>query len=103
MQLVRGLVTPQIQRRMQLPTLQKYLKIKAQCYLGRNTALENTEDAEDPQDVAQDPQDVAQDPQDVAQDPQDVAQDPQDVVQDHEEVQDQPGEDARHQETHLSA
>ena len=66
MQLVRGLVTPQIQRRMQLPTLQKYLKIKAQCYLGRNTALENTEDAEDPQDVAQDPQDVAQDPQDVA-------------------------------------
>ena len=59
MQLVRGLVTPQIQRRMQLPTLQKYLKIKAQCYLGRNTALENTEDAEDPQDVAQDPQDVA--------------------------------------------
>ena len=96
MQLVRGLVTPQIQRRMQLPTLQKYLKIKAQCYLGRNTALENTEDAEDPQDVAQDPQDVAQDPQDVA-------QDPQDVVQDHEEVQDQPGEDARHQVTHLSA
>ena len=82
MQLVRGLVTPQIQRRMQLPTLQKYLKIKAQCYLGRNTALENTEDAEDPQDVAQDPQDV---------------------VQDHEEVQDQPGEDARHQVTHLSA
>ena len=66
MQLVRGLVTPQIQRRMQLPTLQKYLKIKAQCYLGRNTALEHTEDAEDPQDVAQDPQDVAQDPQDVA-------------------------------------
>ena len=82
MQLVRGLVTPQIQRRMQLPTLQKYLKIKAQCYLGRNTALENTEDAEDPQDVAQDPQDV---------------------VQDHEEVQDQPGEDARHQVAHLSA
>ena len=66
MQLVRGLVTPQIQRRMQLPTLQKYLKIKAQCYLGRNTALENTEDAEDPQDVTQDPQDVAQDPQDAA-------------------------------------